>query len=103
MTNEELKAKIIEGIKTVFDPEIPINVWDLGLIYELTVTDGGKVKVLMTLTAPNCPEAERLPQEVLDRIKEIPEVAQAELEITFEPAWDLRRLSDDAKLMFELI
>lgn len=100
MTPEELKEQVIQAIKSVYDPEIPVNIWELGLIYEISITENNEVVVLMTLTAPNCPEAGGLPFEVEQRIKTIPEVKDCKAIVTFEPPWDKDRLSEAAK--FEL-
>jgi len=100
MTADELKEQVIQAIKSVFDPEIPIDIWELGLIYDISITENNEVVILMTLTAPNCPEAVGLPSEVEERIKSIPEVKDAKVMITFEPPWDKDRLSEVAK--FEL-
>ena len=97
-TLEEMKEKVIEKLKKVYDPEIPVNVYELGLIYDVQVTEAKEVVVLMTLTAANCPEAEALPVEAQERIREIPEVTDAKVIITFDPPWDMSRLSDEAKL-----
>ena len=87
-------------IKTVYDPEIPVNIWELGLIYDIKVTENNEVVVLMTLTAPNCPAAEGLPKEVEEKIKMLPDVKDAKVIITFDPPWDQSMMSDAAK--FEL-
>jgi FeS assembly SUF system protein len=97
---EEIKNKVITEIKTVYDPEIPVNIWELGLIYDINVTLEKEVVVLMTLTAPNCPEAGTLPSEVQDKIKLIPEIKDAKVLLTFDPPWDKDMLSEAAK--FEL-
>jgi FeS assembly SUF system protein len=97
---KELINKVIEKIKQVYDPEIPVNIYDLGLIYDIQITLGKEVVVLMTLTAPNCPEAEGIPIEVEQKNKEIPEVKNVKALITFDPPWDRDRMSDVAK--FEL-
>lgn len=102
MQNESLEAKVIEAIKTVYDPELPVNVWDLGLIYDLQITESNEVVVLMTLTAPNCPEAGALPNEVQTTIREIPEVKDARVLITFDPPWDKSRVSEDALLILDM-
>ena len=102
MQNESLEAKIIDAIKTVYDPELPVNVWDLGLIYDLQITESNEVVVLMTLTAPNCPEAGALPNEVQTTIREIPEVKDARVLITFDPPWDKSRVSEDALLILDM-
>lgn len=100
MTIEELKEHVQTVIKTVYDPELPVNVWELGLIYDIQITANYEVVVLMTLTAPNCPEAGGLPVEVEEKIKQIPEVKDAKVLLTFDPPWDQSRLSDVAR--FEL-
>jgi len=100
MTIDELKEHIQTLIKTVYDPELPVNIWELGLIYDIQVTANFEVVVLMTLTAPNCPEAAGLPVEVEEKIKQIPEVKAAKVLLTFDPPWDQSRLSDVAR--FEL-
>lgn len=94
----ELGEKIVRVIKTVYDPEIPVDVYELGLIYDVMVNEDYDVKVLMTLTTPNCPVAETLPKEVEDKIKSLKEVNDCEVEITFEPAWTKDLMSDEAKL-----
>ena len=95
---DALGIKIVETIKTIFDPEIPVDIYELGLIYDVFVNDDYDVKVLMTLTTPNCPVAETLPVEVEEKIKTIAEVNNAEVEITFEPAWTQDMMSEEAKL-----
>ncbi|MGE5480479.1 MAG: iron-sulfur cluster assembly protein [Chloroflexota bacterium] len=98
ITREELEQKVVEQIKTVYDPEIPVNVYDLGLIYDVAITESLEVVVLMTLTAPNCPEAGALPTEVQDVIRAIPEVKDAKVLLTFDPPWDKSMLSEAAAL-----
>ncbi len=100
MNLEQLKEQVIRVIKTVFDPELPVDIWELGLIYDIQITEERDVVVLMSLTAPNCPEAVGLPIEVEEKIKQIPEVNDAKVMLTFEPPWDKDRLSDVAR--FEL-
>ncbi len=97
-TNELLGVKIGEMIKTIYDPEIPVDIYELGLIYDVLVNDSMDVKVLMTLTSPNCPVAETLPVEVEEKIKSIDEVRNAEVEITFDPTWTQDMMSEEAKL-----
>jgi len=97
-TNELLGVKIVEMIKTIYDPEIPVDIYELGLIYDVLVNDTMDVKVLMTLTSPNCPVAETLPVEVEEKIKSIDEVRNAEVEITFDPTWTQEMMSEEAKL-----
>lgn len=94
----ELAEKIVKVIKTVFDPEIPVDVYELGLIYDVFVNEKHEVKILMTLTTPNCPVAETLPQEVEDKVKSLSIVTDAEVEITFDPPWSQDLMSDEAKL-----
>ncbi len=98
ITNELLGVKIVEMIKTIYDPEIPVDIYELGLIYDVLVNDTMDVKVLMTLTSPNCPVAETLPVEVEEKIKSIEEVRNAEVEITFDPTWTQEMMSEEAKL-----
>ncbi|WP_347923620.1 iron-sulfur cluster assembly protein [Pontimicrobium sp. SW4] len=93
-----LGEKIVRVIKTIFDPEIPVDIYELGLIYDVFVNEDYEVKVLMTLTTPNCPVAETLPMEVEEKIKSIDEVKSAEVEITFDPPWSQDLMSEEAKL-----
>lgn len=95
---EETKENIISVIKTIFDPEIPVNIYELGLIYEVNVLPLGNVTVVMTLTSPNCPVAGSLPAEVETKIKSIPGVNNVDLDLTFDPPWDMEMMSDEAKL-----
>lgn len=94
----ELGEKIVRVIKTIFDPEIPVDIYELGLIYDVFVNEDCDVKVLMTLTTPNCPVAETLPLEVEEKIKSIDSVKSAEVEITFDPPWSQDLMSEEAKL-----
>jgi len=93
-----LGEKIVRVIKTIFDPEIPVDIYELGLIYDVFVNEDYEVKVLMTLTTPNCPVAETLPLEVEEKIKSIDAVKDAEVEITFDPPWTQDLMSEEAKL-----
>jgi FeS assembly SUF system protein len=93
-----LRDKIIEKIKTVFDPEIPVNIWELGLVYDIQITAENDVVVLMTLTAPNCPEAEQIPVNVENAIKMLHDVNKVKVIITFDPPWERSMMSDAAKL-----
>lgn len=95
---EDLGEKIVGVIKTIFDPEIPVDIYELGLIYDVFVNDDTDVKVLMTLTSPNCPVAETLPMEVEEKIRSIEDVRNAEVEITFDPTWTQDMMSEEAKL-----
>jgi FeS assembly SUF system protein len=94
----ELKQKVVNAIKMVFDPEIPVDVYELGLIYEITVFPVNNVYVLMTLTSPNCPSAEAIPSEVKERIKEIEGINNVEVELTFDPPYSQDMMSEVAKL-----
>lgn len=96
--SEELKEKIIEAIKTVFDPEIPVNVFDLGLIYEINVFPVNNVYVRMTLTSPSCPSAGEIPGEIEAKIKSVEGVNDVNLELTFDPPYTQDMMSDAAKL-----
>ncbi len=89
---------IIETIKDIYDPEIPINIYELGLIYEVKVDDDFNAHVLMTLTTPNCPVAESLPLEVKEKVQNVPGINKAEVELTFEPPWDKDMMSEAALL-----
>ena len=98
----ELNNKIIRAIKTVYDPEIPVDVYELGLIYDVTVDKDNKVYVKMTLTTPNCPVAESLPNEVKNSVKEIKEVKDVDLDLVWDPPWDKSMMSEAAKLELNL-
>ena len=98
----ELKDKIIKEIKKIYDPEIPVNIYELGLIYDVKVEENSSVKVKMTLTTPNCPVAESLPKEVKDSIMEIKEVKNVDLELVWEPPLDKSMMSEAAKLELNL-
>ncbi len=93
-----LKDRIIQRLKTIHDPEIPLNIYELGLIYEIDIDDNSDVLIVMTLTAPNCPVAESLPLEVEEAVKQTEGVNNVQVQITFEPAWSMDKLSDEAKL-----
>ena len=98
----DIKSKVIEEIKKIYDPEIPVNIYELGLIYKIDVDEKNKVNVDMTLTSPNCPVAESLPKEVKDSISEIKEVKNVDLELVWEPPWDKSMMSEAAKLELNL-
>lgn len=93
-----LGDKIVRVLKTIYDPEIPVDIYELGLIYDVLVNEDYEVKILMTLTSPNCPVAETLPLEVEEKVKSINEVKDAEVEITFDPPWSQDLMSEEAKL-----
>jgi FeS assembly SUF system protein len=95
---DELRQSIIDVLKTVYDPEIPVDVYELGLIYSLDIDEERHVKIVMTLTSPMCPVAETLPPEVEQKVQAVPGVAHVDLELTWEPAWDPSRMSEVAKL-----
>ena len=99
----DLGEKIVRVLKTVYDPEIPVDIYELGLIYDVFVNEADEVKVLMTLTTPNCPVAETLPQEVEEKVKSLDEVKDAEVEITFDPPWTQDLMSEEAKLELGLL
>ena len=98
MNTQDLGEKIVKELKSIFDPEIPVDIYELGLIYDVFVNEDNEVKILMTLTSPNCPVAESLPQEVEEKIRSIDEVKTAEVEITFDPPWTKDLMSEEAKL-----
>lgn len=98
MNTENLGDQVVAVLKTIFDPEIPVDIYELGLIYDVFVNENNDVKVLMTLTTPNCPVAETLPEEVKQKIKSIDVVNDAEVEITFDPPWSQDLMSEEAKL-----
>ena len=93
-----LGEKIVMVLKTIFDPEIPVDIYELGLIYDVMINEDRDVKILMTLTTPNCPVAESLPLDVENKVKSMEEVNDAEVEITFDPPWSQDLMSDEAKL-----
>jgi len=97
-TKNEIREDVIEQLRTIFDPEIPVNIYELGLIYEINISDDNQVHVLMTLTSPNCPAAESLPMEVNMKVLGVKGVTGVDVELTFEPPWDEDMLSDEAKL-----
>ncbi|MCR5037967.1 MAG: iron-sulfur cluster assembly protein [Bacteroidales bacterium] len=100
MNEEErnkLKDTVISVLKTIYDPEIPVDIWTLHLIYGIDVDEEGNVKIVMTVTAPNCPVAETLPAEVKTRVQAVMGVKKTEVELTFDPVWDISMLSDEAK------
>jgi FeS assembly SUF system protein len=99
---DELKPKIIDAIRTIFDPEIPVNIWELGLIYDIVVDAKGVAGIRMTLTAPGCPAAQSLPVEVAAKTKAVPGVTDATVDIVWEPAWSQDRMSDAARLQLGL-
>ena len=93
-----LGEKIVQVLKTIYDPEIPVDIYELGLIYDVFVNEDFEVKLLMTLTTPNCPVAETLPLEVEEKVKSIDEIKDVDLELTFDPPWTRDLMSEEAKL-----
>ncbi len=98
MTDAEIKEKVITAIKTVYDPEIPVDVFELGLIYEVNVMPMNNVQILMTLTSPSCPSAEEIPSEVQQKVKSIEEVNDVQVDLTFDPPYHQDMMSEAAKL-----
>ena len=95
---QPLYAAVISALKEVYDPEIPVNIYDLGLIYELTISKEREVSILMTFTAPNCPMADQVMQEVKDSVEAVPGVTKCIIDLTFEPEWDRSMLSEEARV-----
>ena len=100
---QELGEKIVRVLKTIYDPEIPVDIYELGLIYDVFVNEDSDVRILMTLTSPNCPVAESLPLEVEEKVKSLDPVRDAEVEITFDPPWTQELMSEEAKLELGLL
>ena len=98
----KLKDKVIAEIKKIYDPEIPVNIYELGLIYNIDIDNNNNVKIEMTLTTPNCPVAESLPNEVKNSVREIKEVKDVDLKLVWEPPWDKSMMSESAKLELNL-
>ena len=98
-----LGEKIVNVLKTIYDPEIPVDIYELGLIYDVLVNEDNEVKILMTLTSPNCPVAESLPAEVEEKVKSLDAIKDAEVEITFDPPWTQDLMSEEAKLELGLL
>ena len=98
----ELQEQIVEALKLVYDPEIPVNIYDLGLIYKIEIGEEKKATVTMTLTAPNCPAAEQLPLDVENSTKSVPGITEAKVILTWEPPWDKEMMSEAAKLQLNL-
>jgi len=94
----QTEVQIVRVLRNVYDPEIPVNIYDLGLIYEVNVLDAGKVVILMTLTSPGCPMVDELISEIHERVKEIDEVKEVEVKLTFNPPWSKDMMTDEAKL-----
>lgn len=102
MDNELLKASIIEAVKTVYDPEIPVDIYELGLIYEVNIADDGKVEVIMTLTTPMCPVADQLPMEVQEKVASVDGVTDVELQVVYDPPWNKEMMSEEARFALDM-
>ena len=100
--NQELREKIIAALKTCYDPEIPIDIWELGLIYEIGIAESSDVTITMTLTTPHCPAAETLPADVEQKVAAVEGVASVKVDITWEPAWTPQMMSEAARLELNL-
>ncbi len=98
-----MKEKVIEVLNSIYDPEIPVNIWELGFIYKLEVNKNNDVYILMTLTAPNCPVAESLPMEVQTKVAMIPGVNKVTVDVTFDPPWEMDMMTEAAKLELGLL
>jgi FeS assembly SUF system protein len=100
---KQLEEQIVAALKTIYDPEIPVNIYDLGLIYEIDAREGGEVVIKMSLTAPNCPAAEILPPEVAGKVEAIEGISKASVNVVWEPPWSMEMMSEAAKLDLGLI
>ena len=100
---DQIEKLVVENLRTVYDPEIPVNIHELGLIYGVSVDESGVVTVTMTLTAPGCPAAQTLPCEVEERVRAVPGVTGAKVDVTFDPPWDQSRMSEAARLQLGLL
>jgi len=103
MNDVILEAQVLEAVRTCFDPEIPVNIYELGLIYEVKVEEPGQVQIKMTLTSPHCPAAASLPAEVEDKTRAIPGVKEVKVEVVFDPPWDPSRMSEAARLQLGMM
>ena len=99
---EEIGDKIVRVLKTIYDPEIPVDIYELGLIYDVFVSEENNAKILMTLTSPNCPVAESLPKEVKDSIMQVEGIDKVDLDLVWDPPWDQSMMSESAKLELNL-
>ena len=100
---DELRSNVVAALRTIYDPEVPVNIYDLGLIYELDLDADGRVDIRMTLTTPGCPVAASFPQTVEQRIYEVPGVNEVRVELVWDPPWTMDRLSEDTKLQLGLL
>lgn len=103
MITEELKGKIIEKIKTVYDPEIPVDIYELGLIYEIEMPEPGQIHLVMTLTTPMCPVADSLPMEVQEKVMEVDGVEDVNMEVVFDPPWNKKMMSEEAQFALDMM
>ncbi|MBI2991343.1 MAG: SUF system Fe-S cluster assembly protein [Deltaproteobacteria bacterium] len=103
MNSLVLEAQVVEMLRSCFDPEIPVNIYDLGLIYDVKVDASGAVEIRMTLTSPHCPVAQSLPAEVQAKVKEVPGVTEAKVDVVWEPPWDPAKMSEAAKLQLGML
>lgn len=103
MDTLELETKILQALRQIYDPEIPVNIYDLGLIYEIRVEDDGKAYVTMTLTSPNCPVAESMPAEVREAVQSVEGISDVDLTLTFTPPWSKDMMSEEAMLDLGLL
>jgi len=102
MNKETIKEQIIAAIKTVEDPEIPADIYELGLIYKIDLDDTGKVYIEMTLTSPMCPVADSMPMEVQEKVMAVPGVTDVDLRVVFDPPWDKSKMSEEAQLLLDM-
>lgn len=98
LDTDKIGEEIVRVLKTIYDPEIPVDIYELGLIYDVYVNEDKDVRIIMTLTSPNCPVAESLPQEVKEKVKSLDELNEVEVELTFDPPWSQDIMSEEAKL-----
>jgi FeS assembly SUF system protein len=98
-----LETQVVEALRTCFDPEIPVNIYELGLIYEVKVDQSGEVGVRMTLTSPHCPAAASLPAQVEEKVRAVPGVTSAKVEVVWDPPWEPSRMSEAAKLQLGML
>ena len=98
LEKKQIEERIVDVLKTVYDPEIPVNIWDLGMIYKIDVKDDGNVEVDMTFTAPNCPAADFILEDVRTKVESVEGVASADINLVFEPAWDQSMMSEEARV-----
>jgi FeS assembly SUF system protein len=97
-TNDELTDRVIDTLKSIYDPEIPVDIYELGLIYDIAISDDGDAVITMTLTTPHCPVAESMPGEVEMRVLSVPGIRDAEVKLVWDPPWDPSKMSDEARL-----